>query len=163
MAASIPCRVPAQHEDVAELRCLLELSAVRRLAERGLCGQELGLVKKLADATMRAARSRDAQGYLQADMTFHLCLLELTGDPALSDIARLLLAPDPRRAPRIDLTIRLMTREAQDHRELTSMLADGKVSSADRLLRTHLTRPPDSRQALARFPGPEPVRRAGGA
>ncbi len=163
MAASITGRVPSQREDLAELRLLLELSAVRRLADRGLSDRELALVNQLADATIRAARSRDVEGYLQAEMIFHRCLLELTGDPALSDIAQLLLASGPGRSPRGDESIRLMAREAHEHRELASMLADGRVSSADHLLRTHLSRLPASGQAVGRFLGLESIKRARGA
>ncbi len=84
-------------------------------------------------------------------MTLHLCLLELTGDPALSEVARLLLAPDPLHAPRAEESVDLMACEAREHRELVDMLADGMVSAADDLLRLHLSRRPTGRTAPARL------------
>jgi DNA-binding GntR family transcriptional regulator len=120
--------------DRAELRRLIELSALRRLADRGLSDQEYLLAKKLADATARRARSGDVLGFLRADLMFHRCLLELIDDPALSDIARALLVP----SQPID-TDQLLT-EAHEHAELIALVADGRVSAADDLLRLHLSR-----------------------
>jgi DNA-binding GntR family transcriptional regulator len=161
MAASISCRDSVHPDELAELRLLLELPAVRRLADRGLSDQEFALVKMLADGTTRAARSRDIPGYLQADMAFHLGLVELTADPALSGIARLLLAPDSRRFPRAEESGRLMARAAREHQELVGMLADGAVSAADHLLRIHLSRRSASGPAPARFLGPASIECAG--
>ena len=137
MAASVPGLGAIQPGDLTELRQLIELPTVRKLANRGLTDQELALATKLADATMRPARSGDVPGYLRADMTFHLCLMELAGDPALSEIARLLLGPTLTREP---CGGDLMVREAREHRELIDMLAGDLVSAADDLLRIHLGR-----------------------
>jgi DNA-binding GntR family transcriptional regulator len=144
----------AQPEDLTGLRLLMELTALRKLAGRGLSEQELALIRNLADATMRSAKRGDVPGYLQADVTLHLCLLELTGDPALSEIARLLLVPDPMHAPHAVESVDLMAREAREHRELVDMLADNRVSAADDLLRLHLSRLPTGRPAAARAARP---------
>jgi DNA-binding GntR family transcriptional regulator len=157
MAANVRCCAAAQPGELTELRLLIELSALRRLADRGLSDQELALVRKLADDTVRLARGGDAPGYLRADADFHLCLLELTGDPALAEIARLLLAPDRSRAPRAEL----MTRGAREHREMAGLLAGGMVSSADHLLRLHLSRLPACWSAPARVAVPESISCAG--
>jgi len=158
MAARIRYPAAAQPGDLVELRLLIELPALRKLTDRGLSDQELALVRKLADATMRSARSGDVLGYLRADMVFHLYLLELTGDPALSEIARLLLAPDRVCAPRAG---DLMLREAREHCQLTDMLADDAVSAADDLLRLHLSRLSADPSAPARHDRPESISRAG--
>ena len=126
----------AQTEGLAELRLLLELPALRRLAARGLSDRELALVGQLADATARAARAGEVLAYLQADMVFHLCLLELTGDPVLSEIARPLVSGG-QVARRAGVSADLMVREAREHGELVGLLADGVVSAVDRLLRLH--------------------------
>jgi DNA-binding GntR family transcriptional regulator len=158
MAARIGCSAAIRPGDLTELRLLIELRALHKLADRGLSDQELALIRKLADATMRLARSGDALGYLHADMVFHLHLLELTGDPALSEVARLLLAPDPRRAPPVEESGHLMAAEAREHRELVNMLADDTVSAADDLLRHHVSGLWPGSSALARPAGPESIR-----
>jgi DNA-binding GntR family transcriptional regulator len=161
MAASIRHRAAPRPGELTQLRLLLELPALRRLADRGLSDQELALVTKLADDTVRSARSGDILGYLQADMTFHLCLLELTRDPALAGIARLLLAPDRLRAPCTEEPGYLMAREAREHRELVGLLADGMVSAADHLLRLHLSRLSAAGSASALPAGRESISWAG--
>jgi DNA-binding GntR family transcriptional regulator len=128
-----------QPVDLAELRLLAELAAVRRLANRGLTDEELGLVRRLADAGTRAARRGDAVGYVRADVMFHRCLLELTADRALSEIAPFLIA-DSVCAPATEQPGYLIARRAREHRELAGLLADGMVSAADHLLRLLLSR-----------------------
>jgi DNA-binding GntR family transcriptional regulator len=129
-----------QPRDLTELRLLVELPALRKLADRGLSDQELAVVRKLAETTMRSARSGDVPGYLRADMVFHLYLLELTGDPARSEVARLLLSPGGLPAPRIEESGHLMAAGAREHCELVNMLTDDMVSAADDLLRHHVSR-----------------------
>jgi len=145
MAPKAGCPTEIQPRDLTGLRLLVELPALRKLADRGLSDQELAVVRKLADATMRSARRGDVLGYLRADMIFHLCLLELTGDPALSVVARLLLAPGVMPAPRLEGSRLeesgvLMTAGAREHGELVDMLADEMVNAADDLLRCHVAR-----------------------
>jgi DNA-binding GntR family transcriptional regulator len=133
--------------ELTELRQLIELAALRRLADRGLSAQELALVTKLAEDTARSARSGDVPGNLRADVFFHLCLLELTGDPVLTGIARLLFHSDRLCAPRAAEPDYRMVHEAREHHELARLIADGMVSAADDLLRRHLARLPAGRPA----------------
>jgi DNA-binding GntR family transcriptional regulator len=155
IAATIRYRAAAHAEDLTDFRLLIELPAVRRLADRGLSDQELAHVQQLADATMRAARSGDLLGYLRADTVFHLCLLELASDPALCEVARLLLTPDRTCTARVSDC--LMAREAREHSELAGLLADGMVSQADHLLRLHRSWLSADRPAAARLAGPESI------
>jgi DNA-binding GntR family transcriptional regulator len=130
----------------SELRLLVELRALRKLADRGLSDQELAAVRKLAGATVRPARRGDVLGYLQADSAFHVYLLELTGDPALSEVARLLLAPNRVHAPRVAESDQLIA-TAREHGELADLLAGERVSAAEDLLRHHVSRPWADRSA----------------
>jgi DNA-binding GntR family transcriptional regulator len=126
-----------------------------------LSDQELALVRQLADATIRAARKGDVVGYLQADMVFHLCLLELTGDPVVSDIARLVLAPGRNCALGVLESGQLMARLARQHGELVGMLGDGMAIAAGNLLRLHLTGRSADREAPLRLAEPLPDGAAG--
>jgi len=163
MAPVVGCSTATRPRGLTELRLLVELAALRKLADRGLSDQELAVARKLAGATMRSARNGDVLGYLRADMTFHLCLLELTGDPALSGIARLLLAPGAAPAPRIEESCieesgHVMAAGALEHCELVNMLADEMVNTADGLLRRHVSRLWPGQPAPARLAGPEATR-----
>jgi DNA-binding GntR family transcriptional regulator len=148
VATRVRCSAATQPRDLTELRLLVELSAVRKLADRGLSDQELAVVRKLAGATLQSARSGDVPGYLQADMVFHVYLLELTGDPALSEVGRLLLAPSSVPAPRAAESGQFIA-AAREHRELADLLADDRVSAADDLLRHHVSQPLADRSAAA--------------
>jgi DNA-binding GntR family transcriptional regulator len=139
MAATVGRPAVIQPRELTELRVLLELPALRKLADRGLSDQELAVVRKLADATMRSARSGDVLGYLHADMVFHLYLLELTGDAALSEVARVLLAGSPGPASPAEPSGHLMA-AAREHYELVNLLTDDLVNAADDLLRQHVSR-----------------------
>jgi DNA-binding GntR family transcriptional regulator len=141
MATKVRCSAAAQPRHLTELRLLVELPALRKLADRGLSDHELAVVTRLADATMRSARDGDVLGYLRADMVFHLYLLELTGNPALSEVARLLLAPGAVPVPCADESGRLMTDGAREHGELVNLLTYEMVSAADDLLRRHVCPP----------------------
>jgi DNA-binding GntR family transcriptional regulator len=149
MAGMVRCSVSTQSPDLTELRLLVELSALRKLADRGLSDHELSVVRNLADATMQSARSGDVRGYLQADRVFHLYLLELAGDQARTKVARLLLAPVLVHPPPAEGSGRLMAAGAREHRDLVTLLADDMFSAAGDLLRRHVCRPGASGSAPA--------------
>jgi DNA-binding GntR family transcriptional regulator len=157
MTSRVRYRAAALPAHMAELRLLVELSSVRALADRGLSDQELALVNRLADATMRAARRGDAPGYVRADMHYHLGLVELTGDPARCGIARLLFVPDPVPAPCGGDSDFPMALEAREHRELIGLVANGMTTAADHLLRLHLSRPSAGQSARSCLAEPEPI------
>jgi DNA-binding GntR family transcriptional regulator len=145
-----PAPPGTQPEGVTDLRLLVELSALRKLAERGLSDKELSTVRALADATMRSARSGDIFGYLQADMAFHLSLVDLAADAALSEVARLVLAATPGHVQRVPESGQLMAAGAREHRDLLNRLADDMVRAAEDLLRNHICAPPAARSAFFR-------------
>jgi DNA-binding GntR family transcriptional regulator len=154
MATRVRSSSATQPGDLTELRLLFELAALRKLADRGLSDPELAVIGKLADATVRAARSGDVLGYLQADLVFHLYLLDLTDDPAVSEVARLLPAPGLVLPPCAAESGHLMA-AAREHGELVTLLTNDMASAADDLLRDHLSRLPVSRPAPARLGWPE--------
>jgi hypothetical protein len=126
--------------DPTELRLLIELAALRKLADRGLSDEELAMIRQLANATMGPALGGDVAGYLQADTTFHLRMLDLTGDPAVSHVARRLLTSGGHNGPHDAELARRMAAGAQEHREIVNLLADGVVNAAEELLRHHVAR-----------------------
>jgi len=139
MASGVRCLDETQARDLLELRLLVELRALRRLADRGLSDQELAVMRDLANATMRSALGGDTLGYLQTDMSFHLHLLELTDDRALVEAGQPLLAPNPRHVPTAEEYGHLAAAGARDHCQLVTMLAEDLMSAADDLLRQHIS------------------------
>jgi len=142
MAVKARCPGPTRVEDLIELRLLVELSALRRLTVRGLTDRELAALGKLARAAMRSAFAGDALGCRQAEIGFHLRLLELTGDRTLLAVGRPLLAaagtaPGTRPAGG-DEPAGLAAAGARDHCELVALLSDDLTAMADDLLRKHI-------------------------
>jgi len=140
MAKTARQSAPAFPCDPTELRLLIEPPALRKLADRGLSDEELAVIRQLASATMRPALSGDIVGYLQADMIFHLHLLELMGDPALSRVARLLLVPGLEHGPHDAELGQSVAAAAAEHGEIVNLLADDMVDAAEDLLRHHVLR-----------------------
>src|SRR6202522_2880634 len=66
---------PADLAEIYEMRLLLEVPVVARLARRGLPSDRAARLTGLADTIERTARSRDLAGNLAADRDFHLSLL----------------------------------------------------------------------------------------
>lgn len=139
MARSACYSAAAQPRGRTELRLLIEMRALRELADRGLCDEELAVMRQLACATMRLARCGDVSGYRQANMIFHLRLLELAGDPAAAEVARLLLAPRVGHRPGGGELGAPMAACARQHGEIVNLLADDMVSAAGDLLRHHVS------------------------
>jgi hypothetical protein len=130
-----------RYPDPAELRLLIELSAIRRLADLGLSDEELAVGRQLARATMRAARAADASGFRQTDVAFHLYLLGLTGERDRCEVARDLLAHgvEEDRLTGSELRESMMAR-ASEHGQILRLLADDMAGPAAELLRTHVAR-----------------------
>src|ERR1700735_3260242 len=81
---------PADLDEIYEMRLLLEVPVVARLARRGLPGDRAARLTGLVDTIERTARSRDLAGNLAADRDFHLSLLAAGGNGRLVDaVARL--------------------------------------------------------------------------
>jgi DNA-binding GntR family transcriptional regulator len=141
MTTGVRCLGETQARDLIELRLLVELRELRRLADRGLRDHELALMRELANATMRSAFSGDITGYLRADMRFHRYVLELTGDRALLDVARPLLARSLQQVPCAQECAPFAGAGAREHSQLVTMITDDNMSAADDLLRHHVSRP----------------------
>ena len=81
---------PVALHDILEVRQLLEVPIVRRLAERGVREADLVALLPLAQETVRAADELDIVGHVAADMKFHLALLDLWGNDEITELVRAL-------------------------------------------------------------------------
>jgi DNA-binding GntR family transcriptional regulator len=123
-----------------ELRLLIEIPAVRRVADDGVSDHELAVLRRLAEATMGPARRGDVLEYINADMTFHLHLLGLAGNGQLVEVVRILRSRSRLHGLRDADCGRFMAENADEHAELVSLVADGRTNDVDDLLRRHITR-----------------------
>jgi DNA-binding GntR family transcriptional regulator len=81
--------VPLSDRDRAniyDLRLMLEVPAVGRLAESGLVHGNVERFEGLADTIVSSEKHGDMTGYLDNDRAFHLGLLDLLGNQQLTAI-----------------------------------------------------------------------------
>jgi DNA-binding GntR family transcriptional regulator len=127
----------ADLEEIVELRVLLEIPAVRRLAGQ-LPPAEAKELRRLAKASVEAARSGDLSSYLQLDRDFHLRLLALAGNSRLVDVvARLRDETRLYGLGRLAGTKALVA-TTREHTALLTALETGDADAADAVLRGHL-------------------------
>src|SRR5215469_15724787 len=133
--------VPLTEADLAEIyemRLLLEVPVVARLARRGLPGDLAARLAGLVNTIEQTARSRDLAGNLAADRDFHLSLLAAGGNGRLvRAVARL---RDQTRLPNLR-TINAdgsLVASAEEHRPLLAAVMRHDEHAAERLMRQHL-------------------------
>ncbi|MRX45136.1 GntR family transcriptional regulator [Agromyces kandeliae] len=120
-----------------EVRRLLEVPPMRELAGR-VPEEAAARLTDLAAEIVRAGDEGRFQDYLEADTTFHLTLLGLTGNRYLVDVVREL-----RQQTRLTGLAELaetgaLTESALEHAELVRLLVDGRGDAAADLMSRHI-------------------------
>lgn len=129
---------PADLAEIYEMRLLLEVPAVTRLASGDLPRERIARLTGLVDTIERTARSGDLAGNLSADRDFHLSLLAAGGNGRLVDaVARLRDQTRLRNLRAINADGRLVA-SADEHRPLLAAIVRHDERTAERLMRRHL-------------------------
>ena len=129
---------PADLAEIYEMRLLLEVPAVTRLARRDLPADLVAGLTGLVNTIERTARSRDLAGNLAADRDFHLSLLAAGGNSRLvSAVARLRDQTRLHNLRTINADGSLVT-SADEHRPLLAAVMRHDEDTAERLMRQHL-------------------------
>lgn len=124
-------------DEITEIRAMIEVPAVGALASSITAG-EIARLRPLADAIVSAADRPDLITYIDADRTFHLELLALSGNRHLVDVV-----DDLRKRSRLYGLAGLaekgvLVSSAREHTELLDLLACGDGPAAEDLMRRHL-------------------------
>lgn len=129
---------PADLTEIYEMRLLLEVPAVARLAKGDLPSRRVARLTGLVDTIEQTARSGDLTGNLAADRDFHLALLAAAGNRRLVDaVARLRDQTRLPNLPTINADGRLIA-SAREHRPLLTAIMRHDKRAAERLMRRHL-------------------------
>ncbi|WP_051845292.1 GntR family transcriptional regulator [Streptomyces sp. NRRL S-813] len=132
---------PSEEEldDILELRMLLEVPMVTKLAAMGVSSADLVELDKLADETVRHAENRDITGHVTADIDFHLALLALTDNSQIVDVVRVLRAKSrlfgldsPAKAERL-------LASSREHRQLVALLRARDTVGTQDLMGRHIS------------------------
>lgn len=133
--------VPLTEADLAEIyemRLLLEVPVVARLARGDLPDDRAARLTDLVNTIERTARSRDLVGNLAADRDFHLSLLAAGGNSRLvSTVARLRDQTRLHNLRMINADGGLIT-SVEEHRPLLAAIMRHDEHTAERLMREHL-------------------------
>ena len=122
--------------EVYELRMLIEVDAVRRVAERGVSDDEAVWLRTLCEAIIDAGEQRDAVEYLEADQRFHVGMVSLLGNSRLT-----LIVENLRDQSRINGgydEIDLIEKSVLEHRAITEAVVAGDPVLAGELMIKHL-------------------------
>ena len=133
--------VPLNDQAVAEIyemRMLLEVPAVARLAMIDLDRDQIARLTDLVDTIERTARSGDLVGNLAADRDFHLTLVAAGGNSRLLDaVTRLRDQTRLHNLRAISADGRLIA-SADEHRPLLNAILSHEKRAVERLMRRHL-------------------------
>lgn len=135
-------RTPRERAELAEVRALLEVPVMLRLA-RSVPAPAWEALRPAAAATAEAAAAGDVPGYAEADRAFHREVLALAGNDQLVQVADELHRraqwplPGAARIRRADLVA-----DAAEHAALLEALAAGDLPVVESLVREHFTATP---------------------
>lgn len=125
-------------DEIAELRALIEVPTVRRIAASGPSPDVIERLRPLAAAIEDAAVRGDLIAHVTHDMEFHLTLLALAGNANLVETVRSL-----RTRSRIYGLRALADRDelidsAREHAALLDLVAAGDADGAEALMHRHI-------------------------
>jgi DNA-binding GntR family transcriptional regulator len=124
-------------DDITELRALIEVPTVARLAPV-ITEADVEALRPLAQAIVDSAADGDLIRYLEADRRFHLRLLALAGNPRLVDVVRDLRAQT--RLYGLDQLVEQdrLTSSGMEHLELLDALSAHDAAAVEAVMRRHI-------------------------
>ncbi|MFC4857711.1 GntR family transcriptional regulator [Actinophytocola glycyrrhizae] len=125
-------------DDLSELRALIEVPTVRRIASAGVAQPVLAKLRPLAVAIESAAAAGDLITHVAADMEFHLRLLALAGNVHLVETVRSLRARSRIYGLRKLADRGELVPSAREHAVLLDLVGAGDADGAERLMDRHI-------------------------
>jgi DNA-binding GntR family transcriptional regulator len=129
---------PKELDDVTELRALVEVPTVRRLAETGVPDEAIARLRPMAAEIEEAARRRDFVAHVAIDLEFHLALLELAGNPRIVELVRALRMHSRLYGLRDDTHRDALFASWHEHAELLDRIAARDADGAEAVMRSHI-------------------------
>jgi DNA-binding FadR family transcriptional regulator len=125
-----------QMHELLELRLGVE-SAAAELATQRITAEQVDALASAAEAMAAAAQAQDAEGFLEADVSFHDILLRSSGNAIMAQFADTVGAVLRTRSGDTGHTIHDRTgRSIANHRQLAAALRDRDADAARRWART---------------------------
>lgn len=131
---------PEQLRDMLELRLLVEVPTVRRIAAAGIASSQRDALHILAQATVETAQNHEVLGHVAADLRFHLGLLALAGNAETVDVIRGLRSRSRLYGLRSAEKQAFLVRSAPEHLQILELVAAGDAEGAETLMHDHIAR-----------------------
>ncbi len=125
-------------DNFTELRTLLEVPTVRRVAEHGAAPQTLARLRELAAGIEDAAVRHDFIAHVTIDMEFHTTLLGLAGNTHLVEIVRSLRARSRIYGLKTLAERGRLIASSHEHAELLDLIEARDPDGAEDLIRRHI-------------------------
>jgi DNA-binding GntR family transcriptional regulator len=126
-------------DEIFELRRLLEVPTVGKIAATGAPEDALAGLDELAAETVRLAERRDVTGHVRADIDFHLTLLGLAGNAQLVEIVRILRAKSRLFGLDAPDSAEQLMRSSREHGQIVDLVRDSDVAGAQALMEQHIS------------------------
>lgn len=131
---------PAALHDILEVRLLLEVPIIERLARRGVREADLATLLPLAEQTVRAAEELNVMDHVAGDLQFHLALLDLWGNPELTETVRAFRSRSRLAGLWVEENHAAMLESAHEHVALVELLRRQDAVGAEALMESHIRR-----------------------
>jgi DNA-binding GntR family transcriptional regulator len=126
-------------DQIFEVRVLLEVPAVTKIAATGVPAPALDELDKLADESVRCAESLDFSGHVAAATEFHLTLLAQARNAPLLDIVRALRAKSRLCGLVSPEQAEWLVASSREHGRLVTLLRARDVVGAQDLMARHIS------------------------
>jgi DNA-binding GntR family transcriptional regulator len=126
-----------QLDDITELRALIEVPMVTRIAPE-ITARQVRALRPLADVICAAAEADDLIGYIDADRRFHLALLELTDNAQVLEVVDELRSKTRLYGLAKLVQEHALTGSAQEHHEILDALEANDPVRTEDVMRRHI-------------------------
>lgn len=125
-------------DNLTELRAMIEVPTVRRIASSDVDAAEIARLRPLAAEIEAAARRRDFISHVTVDLDFHLGLLALAGNARLVEVVRSLRTGSRLYGLRTIADEDALFASSHEHAELLDLVVAGDAAGAEALMRRHI-------------------------
>jgi acetyl esterase/lipase/DNA-binding GntR family transcriptional regulator len=134
---------PEEEQVLFDLRVMLEVQSARRALDY-VTKQDLERLERIIDEMEEAAARDDSYALFEAELDFHIALLDIARLPALQRILNLCSVCIHRIKIARSRNVQSLLETARRHRVVTSALAEGDAGEVERVMREHIRRTNDA-------------------
>jgi DNA-binding GntR family transcriptional regulator len=125
-------------DEITELRALIEVPTIGKIAERGVPRAVMAQLRQLAKEIESASEAKDLVAHNKADLEFHLLLLGVGGNEILVRTVRTLRTRSRLYGMAALAAHGELTPTSREHAELLALIRKGDAAAAEALMLRHI-------------------------